>query len=159
MSKYWLGVIIGILVSSLIFLAVIRMVAPKMMFNTAVSPHSVEKTVELIEQTANEKGWSIPKVYNLQATMAKHEYEVRPVMVISLCKPEHAYRILKENEERVVSTMMPCRIAVYQGNDGKTYISSMNAGLISGMLGGLVKEVMTDAGRENDEIIEKVLAL
>ncbi len=38
--------------------------------------------------------------------------------------------------------MMPCTISVYEKSDGKTYIGHMNAGLMGGMFGGDVAEVM-----------------
>ena len=38
--------------------------------------------------------------------------------------------------------MMPCTISVYQKSDGKTYIGTMNAGLLGKMFGGMIAEVM-----------------
>ena len=37
---------------------------------------------------------------------------------------------------------MPCTIAVYQKNDGKTYIGTMNAGVMGKLFGGVISEVM-----------------
>jgi hypothetical protein len=37
---------------------------------------------------------------------------------------------------------MPCKISVYKKNDGKTYIGTMNAGLMGKMFGPLVGETM-----------------
>ena len=34
--------------------------------------------------------------------------------------------------------MMPCTISVYEKSDGKTYIGSMNAGLLGRVFGGTV---------------------
>lgn len=50
-----------------------------------------------------------------------------------------------------VSVMMPCSIAVYQKNDGKTYVSTMNNGLMGKMFGGVVAEVMGGPVAANEE--------
>jgi uncharacterized protein (DUF302 family) len=88
--------------------------------------------------------------------MKKHGFDVNSVQVISLCKPEHAYQILGNEEQRVVSGLMPCRVAVYEKN-GKTYISMLNSGLFSKLMGKKVGEVMGVATKENLEILKPVI--
>ena len=39
-------------------------------------------------------------------------------------------------------TLMPCAIAVYEGDDGAVYVSGMNMGLMGKMFGGNIAEVM-----------------
>ncbi|TKG91161.1 DUF302 domain-containing protein [Puteibacter caeruleilacunae] len=157
MVKFWLGIIIGILLGAGIMIAIIYTVIPSMLFKTSKSPHNFEKTIQQVEHHAKEQGWSVPNIYNLQATMEKHDFHVRPVTVFSMCKPSHAFKILSQDEERIVSTMMPCRLAVYEREDGSTYIAQINSILMSKLIGGLVKEVMTDASTETIEIIDKVI--
>ena len=41
-----------------------------------------------------------------------------------------------------LSVMMPCSIAVYEKADGKTYVSTMNSGLMGKMFGGTAAAVM-----------------
>jgi uncharacterized protein (DUF302 family) len=73
-----------------------------------------------------------------------------------LCKPEHAYEVLKGNNERLAAALMPCRIAVYE-KDGKTFVSMLNSGLFSKFMGTTIKEVMGAASRENKLIIAPVI--
>ena len=81
---------------------------------------------------------------------------VDSVNVFSLCKPEFANEILGSNDKQLVSAIMPCRLAVYE-KDGKTYISMLNADLLSVFLGSEVKNVMETATVENMKILEPIV--
>jgi uncharacterized protein (DUF302 family) len=51
---------------------------------------------------------------------------------------------------------MPCRIVVYQREDGKVVISRMNTALVSRLFRGEVSNVMALATRETQAIIDHV---
>ncbi|MGB3915829.1 MAG: DUF302 domain-containing protein [Thiothrix litoralis] len=116
---------------------------PGLMLKEHPSPLGVEETVEKIKQNALAEGWVVSSVAPLDDSVRKHGGgELPPVRLINLCQPHHAFKILNEDDNKVVSVMMPCTISVYQKNDGKTYIGTMNAGLLGRMFGGAVAEVM-----------------
>jgi len=89
--------------------------------------------------------------------MVKYGIDVRSVKVFDLCKPEHSGRILKSDDERIVSSLMPCRVAIYEKNDGKVYFSRLNSGLMAMPMEGIIPEVMADAAFENEKILESIL--
>jgi uncharacterized protein (DUF302 family) len=89
--------------------------------------------------------------------MAKFNKEVKAVKVYELCHPDHSGRILSESDERIVSSMMPCRVAIYEKDDGKIYVSRMNSGMMAKAMGGLIAEVMADAFQENEIILDAVI--
>jgi len=126
------------------------------MFIVHESKMSFDETVDAITKSAEEQKWSMPHLYDLQATMKKHGFEVNPVKVFSLCKPAHAHEILGDDNVREVSALMPCRVAVYEKN-GKTYVSMLNAGLFSKFMGSKVKSVMGAASNENLQILAPVI--
>lgn len=142
----------GIIAGIVITLLVVILLLPKQMFVVKESKLSFEDTVVAIEKSAKEHQWSLPHQYDLQATMKKHGFDVNPVKVFSLCKPEHAYQILSDNNIRNVSALMPCRIAVYE-KDGKAYVSMLNSGFFSKFLGKKVKTVMGAASTENELLL------
>ena len=76
------------------------------------------ETVGQLSSLIVDKGWRITATHDLQATLKKNGKEVLPVSVIELCIPEHAYQILSKDEFRDVSPMLPCRISVYEKQDG-----------------------------------------
>ncbi len=152
LNMFIAGIIVGIIISLVAIVAVL----PKQMFVVHESKFGFEETLETITQSAKENQWSMPHQYDLQETMKKHGFEVKPVQVFSLCKPEHAYQILSDDEVRNVSALMPCRVAVYE-KGGKTYVSMLNSGLFSKLMGNKVKTVMGAASVENEQILAPVI--
>jgi uncharacterized protein (DUF302 family) len=150
---FFAGFITGIIV----FIFIMILLVPKIMFLINESKLDFDETVKkVVEQTAENK-WSMPYQYDLQATMKKNGYDVLPVTVFSICQPQHASKILSSNEERFVSALMPCRIAIYKKEDGKTYVSRLNAGLISKLLSKKVRKIMGDVAVESEIILEPVI--
>ncbi len=150
--------LIGLLVGILITFLVLYMSAESMMMKEKQLNLNFEQAVELFESTTVSKGWSIPTVHDLQATMAKHGHKVNKVKVFELCHPEHANKVLMQDQERLVTSMMPCRVSIYEKSDGKVYVSWMNTGLMGSLMSGVVPEVMKDASRESGEIIDVLLS-
>ena len=93
-----------------------------------------DKTVEMLIADAEKREWKVPAVHDLQQSLAKSGKTVKPVKVIEICKPEYSGQMLELNDERIISVMMPCRISVYEKEDGLTYVSLINAGeMVSGL--------------------------
>jgi uncharacterized protein (DUF302 family) len=131
--------------------------APGMMLKEAESLYSFEESVAKFEQTAKDMGWKIPTIHDMQKTMDVNGYEVASMKVFELCHPDHAYEILKKDEERIVSNMMPCRVSIYEKSDGKTYVSWMNTSMMGNMMGGVVAEVMGVASADSEKMIESII--
>ena len=146
------GLVTGIVFTIVLFVIVLS----RKMFVIKESKFGFDQTIEEIEASVKENQWSMPHLYDLQATMKKHGFDVKPVKVFSLCKPEHSYKILNTNEDRFASALMPCRVAVFE-KEGKTFISMLNAGLFSKFMGNNIKTVMGMAGRENIQILAPVV--
>ena len=115
-----------------------------------------EKTVDMIVADAERKEWKIPAVHDLQQSLAKSGKTVRPVRVIEICKPEYSGQMLELNDERIISVMMPCRISVYEKDDGLTYVSLINAGEMASGLPASISSVMKKASDETFEIAKIV---
>lgn len=146
------GIVAGILLTSLLAYKA----APGMMVKETESKYTFEQSVEVFEQTAKDMGWKIPTVHDMQKTMEVNGYEVASMKVFELCHPDHAYEILKLDEERIVSNMMPCRVSIYEKSDGKTYISWMNTSMMGNMMGGAVAEVMGVASADSEKMIQSI---
>ena len=148
--------IAGLLVGIFVAVAAVAILLPKKMFIVYESKVGFGETVTAIEKSAAEHKWGIPHQYDLQATLKGKGFDVNPVKVMSLCKPEHANEILSGNQERLAAALMPCRIAIYE-NDGKTYVSMLNSGLFSKFMGTKIKNVMGTASEENKLILSPVI--
>ena len=150
-----LGFVLGIIVTAV----VVYKAAPGMMILEDESKFATfEETVETFEQSVKDHDWKISTIHDLQKSMAKFGTDVMAVKVFELCHPDHAGRILAKSDERIVSSLMPCRVAIYEKADGKVYISRMNSGLMASTMGGIIPEVMDEAASQNEEILEAVLS-
>ncbi len=149
---FLIGLIVGV---GLTILAIV-VIVPKQMFIVKESLLGFDQTIVAIEKSAADNQWGVPFKYNLQATLKSKGFDVQPVNVISLCKPAFANEILSDNNERLVSALMPCRVAVYE-KDGKTYISMLNAALFAKFLNKKSKQVMSQASEENEKILAPLI--
>ena len=70
-----------------------------------------------------------------------------------MCQPDHAHKILSDDRNKKVSSMMPCRIGVFEDHMGKTYLSRMNIGLMSKMFGGTIELVMGTVAKEEHSML------
>ncbi len=146
------GLVIGIVLTS--FMA--YKAAPGMMLKEAESKYNFEQSVAVFEQTALDMGWKIPTVHDMKETMHNFGKDVRNAKVFELCHPEHAYEILKLDDERIVSSMMPCRVSIYEKSDGKTYVSWMNTAMMGNMMGGVIADVMGIASADSESMIASI---
>lgn len=148
--------IIGVVVGVVVTLLVLMVIVPSKMFVVKESKLGFHETVEAIEMSASELNWGMPHKYDLQATLKGKGFEVKPVQVISLCKPNHANQVLSQDSERHISAILPCRMAVYE-KGGKTFISYMNTGFLSNVMSKKVKPVMGQVGAELELVIRQIV--
>ena len=105
-----------------------------------------------LQRAIKDAGWVSPGVRNMNKSMAKQGVSFdKQVRLVKMCKAEHAKSVLAT--DRHVATLMPCVIAVYEGNDGKVYVSSMNMGLMGKMFGGNIAKVMGGAVADKERKI------
>jgi len=141
------------LITLLIFLSACS--PKKMMVSERLSPFDLNGTIATIQKNAQEAGWVTPKVINMNDNVAKNGGEplVAQVRILELCNAKHAATILNDEDSRYAAVFMPCSIAVYTKADGKTYVSSINAGQMGNFMGGVVDEVMTQVDSEQHRIL------
>ncbi len=122
-----------------------------------ISKYGFDKTIQLLTSTAEKYEWKVPFVHDLQQSLAKSGKSVRPVKVIEICKPQYSGKMLELNDERIISVMMPCRISVYEKDDGKTYIGLINMAELVSSLPAKMASVMRAASEETLEIVQAVV--
>lgn len=118
--------------------------APDLMFVTKQSQHSFDKTVQIITEKVTEEGWVYSGESKISKSVAAHGGgTLPPITVLKVCNADHAYNILKTQKFRYLSAMMPCSISVYEGDDGKIYVSHFNTKLMGMLFPDPVKTIMT----------------
>jgi len=123
------------------------------MFLENESKYNFAETVEKLTAEIVAKTWKVSAVHDLQETLKKSGTEVLPIKVFALCHPKHSSKILLKDDERIVSSLMPCRVSVYEKSNGKTYISRMNTGVLAKSIGGVVEEVMIASSKDVEDIL------
>jgi uncharacterized protein (DUF302 family) len=116
-----------------------------------------EHTVKMLTEVAQKHEWKVPFVHDLQQSLANSGKIVKPVKVIEICKPEYSGKMLELNDERIISVMMPCRISVYEKDDGATYVSLINAGKLAANLPAHIAAVMKEASDDTFQIVNSVI--
>jgi uncharacterized protein (DUF302 family) len=168
MVKVIVSVLIGIIVGALLFGIILWNTGEGIMMMESESLYDFDETVNRLTQATKKQGWELaggknpeqPGIINLQKSLKTHlpdKEELLKVKVLSICKPEHAYEILAKDKERIAAAVMPCRIAIYEKSNGKTYVCRMNNKLMAGMMNGVIPKVMSQATKESEEILDTVL--
>jgi uncharacterized protein (DUF302 family) len=144
----WVVGAISFVAGALAVVLAMYIMAPGMMITTSESNFGFDETVSRIEASVSSNGWTVQSVIDMNKSMQKHGHPFEPkVRVIKMCHPEYAKRVL--TGDRYLSVMMPCTLAVFEGDDGKVYVSQLNVGMIGSMFGGTVAEVMAGSVTED----------
>jgi len=142
--KTWIAGIVGVMVGFLLCGIVVFTTMPSLMVVTRECKLGFDETVAALEKRIPEQGWVVSggKAIDMNKAMAEHggvTFKPR-VKLVKLCKAEYAKSVL--TTDRHISCMMPCSMAVWEGDDGKVFLSEMNMGLMAKMFGGNVAKVM-----------------
>ena len=117
----------------------------------------LNETVELLITAATDREWMNPANHDLQQSLSKAGKSVRPVKVIEICKPAYSGVMLEKSDERIVSVMMPCRISVYEKEDGKIYVATLNGRMFAAAMPENIRSTMVGAADEIEEIVKTVV--
>ena len=158
MNKRTMLIAAGSLVVGVVLTLVIGFYSmPGMMMLEDASPYGFDRTVEVFETTVRAEGWSVLTVHDMQQILAGHGHDVNAVKIFELCSSKYSAEILALDDERIVSPLMPCRVAIYEKSDGVTYIARMNSDLMARPFGGVISSVMQVAAVETEQVIAQVL--
>ncbi len=130
---------------------------PGLMMMEDETKYDFETTVQVFEEKVNEAGWSILVTHDMQETLKGHGHDVLNVKIFELCSARYSAEILKLDDERIVSPLMPCRVAIYEKSNGNTYITRMDSELMARPFGGIINEVMQQAASEIEDVIVQVI--
>jgi len=153
------GLIIGLLAGSIGTALIFWDKMPELMLNVNESRYSFDQTYTNLEDAILQQDWDIQHVYNISECMENYGYEaLNQISIFSICNAENVNNILQDDEDRKVTAIMPCRIAVYEKTDGSVWVASLNIGLMSKMFGGNIESVMSSVAEDEAKMLESVLA-
>jgi uncharacterized protein (DUF302 family) len=158
-SKPWILALVSFIVGLAVCGLLIVKAMPGMMIVTHECQHDFDGTLNKLQDQINAQGWVVVggKPSHMNDSLAKKGVDFSPrVSLVKMCQPEYAKSVL--TTDRHVACLMPCSVAVWEGNDGKTYLSKMNVGLMGKLFGGNVARVMGgDVARDEAKILAGLL--
>jgi len=88
------------------------------------SPHGVAETMDKLEKIVNKKGLTVFARIDHQANASKIGMEMPEAQVLIFGNPKMGTLIMQGNAAAGLD--LPLRVVIYQGTDGKTWISYHN---------------------------------
>ena len=155
MSKL-LTILISFIIGAVVAAAIGFKALPGLMIKEVPSPYAFEETMEKVKANAKEMGWKVPKSWkiNFQKNLLKVvKVDIGPNQVIGMCEPQAAADILKHDKLKQLAVMMPCKVAIYEKSDGKTYISIMNMDLLGTAFGDVVKGITSKLAPQMEKMV------
>ena len=150
--------ITGLVLGLIIMAFMVKVMMPNMMFATYKSKLNFDETVSSLEESAKKNGWTIPDIRNLQQDYKKEGLEdMTKVKILYFCNSQGGYNILKNDDYKKMSVMMPMGVSVYETNDGQVKIAAMNIGFMSMMFSGTVKKVLQEGGGNFRNSVENII--
>ena len=150
--------ITGLVLGLIIMAFMVKVMMPNMMFATHKSKLNFDETVSSLEESAKKNGWTIPDIRNLQQDYKEEGLEdMTKVKILYFCNSQGGYNILKNDDYKKMSVMMPMGVSVYETNDGRVKISAMNIGFMSMMFSGTVKKVLQEGGGNFRNSVENII--
>lgn len=150
MVKSIIGFIVGLVLVAIVAINF----AQGLMFNEYESPFGVEETAARIQQNImglKDKGWALSGLRDPSKAVAADGTNVMPVLLVEACSTKYSAPLLKQDTTRIFSILMPCTITVYKKDNGKTYIGTMNAGLMGKLFG--VSEIMDQVAADQKKFL------
>ena len=147
--------IIGAVVAFVLVGAVALTQAQSLMFNVTSSPYSVDETAARIQaniQRLEGRGWKLSALRNPAKAVALSGSNVPPVLLVEACSTKYSAPLLKGDNTRIFSILMPCTITVYKNDDGSTSIGTMNAGLMGKLFG--IADIMDEVYADQQAFIQ-----
>jgi uncharacterized protein (DUF302 family) len=84
---------------------------------------SLNVAAAALQAAVQKHRFGVLHVHNLKETMAKKGVEFeRECLIYEVCQPQQARKVLEQN--MTVSTMLPCRISVFEEN-GQTVLATL----------------------------------
>jgi len=129
---------------------------------------TVEETVEAIKAGVNaynvnhahekdEVGmWKVLNTMDMKEKLEKHYPDMKETTLVNLCNPNMAHRMLEDEDQRQVSTLMPCAIGVYEKSDG-IYVSGFNMDMMSKVMPGGLGDILDTVADADHEILQNVI--
>jgi uncharacterized protein (DUF302 family) len=125
------------------------------MFDYRRSRLGFDETVTAIGAALDRQGWQKGTVHDAQAAMTKAGVtDGKRMKIIEACPAGFNDKLDKAGQGKLPPH--PCRFTVFEGRDGKTYVTRLNSGTIAKGLQGEPAKLMTFIGGDEEAILKGI---
>lgn len=121
------------------------------------SRYDFDGTVAQLKENVADAGWSVVGEFDYQEILGERGYDINNIKILAICSGQHSAAILELDDERMVSPLMPCRVAVYEKSDGNTYIAQLNSGVVAQPFGGVIADTMMEVALDTEAIVQDLI--
>lgn len=100
---------------------------------TVETTKNVDEAVTAIEAKAQEKGFRVLCVHDVQATLSAKGFDIESMKIVEVCNARYASQVLAKDKK--ISLMLPCPISVFM-DEGKTFISAFKPRVLTDLYPG-----------------------
>lgn len=88
---------------------------------TVETPKSIDKAIQSLEENLKKEKFGVQWQFNVKETLENKGFDLeKPFTVLEVCNPKEAQNVLSANQ--LIGYFLPCKIVVYEDNEGKTKI-------------------------------------
>ncbi|MCG5103927.1 DUF302 domain-containing protein [Oceanobacillus alkalisoli] len=111
---------------------------------TVETVKSIEEAIQTLEANLQDEKFGVQWQFNVKETLENKGYNLeKPFTVLEVCNPKEAQNILSANQ--LVGYFLPCKIVVYEDNQGMTKIGMPKpSALIQMVEDDTLKEIAAD---------------
>jgi uncharacterized protein (DUF302 family) len=93
-----------------------------------------DQTVTALQDAAKKRGWEVGPVMDMQEAMLKAGHKgAKPFKMLVMCNKDLAESLIKAQVAQKAMPFAPCRLSVFEGDDGKVYVAKPNTELMAQM--------------------------
>lgn len=100
---------------------------------TVETTKNVDEAVAAIEAKAQDKGFRVLYIHDVQATLSAKGFDIESMKIIEVCNARYASQVLAKDKN--ISLMLPCPISVFV-EQGKTFISAFKPRVLTDLYPG-----------------------
>jgi uncharacterized protein (DUF302 family) len=115
------------------------------------------ETVTALQGAARKRGWEIGPVMDMQeATLKAGQKGAKPFKILTMCNKDLAESLIKAQIAQKAMPFAPCRLSVFEGDDGKIYIAKPNTEFMAQMAAPAFAPLLKKLVEEENAVLANI---
>jgi len=110
-----------------------------------------------LQDAARKRGWEVGPVMDMQEAMLKAGQKgAKPFKMLVMCNKDLAESLIKAQVAQKAMPFAPCRLSVFEGDDGKVYIAKPNTEFMAQMAAPAFAPLLKKFAEEENAVLAKI---